>query len=154
KIFSDLDQCFDFITSYEWRKVFLTIIDQFTYILPLIYDLKQIVYIYIYSQSPDKVPYNSSIYSKLRSIVDKNSSNADAVLLQHIEDFRRDLMPIKVINPVEQKIKLLIHEKMDIDEYSIVWLHNNENSTFIDTSSIFDIINSFKSFYNVDQCLN
>ncbi|CAF3293331.1 unnamed protein product [Rotaria sp. Silwood2] len=154
KIFSDPDQCFDFITSYEWRKVFLTITDQFTYILPLIHDIKQIVYIYIYSQSPDKVPYNSSIYSKLRSIVDENSSNADAVLLQDIEDFRRDLMPIKVINPVERKIKLLIHEKMDIDEYSIVWLHNNENSTFIDTSSIFDITNSFKSFYNVDQCLN
>ncbi|CAF4682459.1 unnamed protein product, partial [Rotaria sp. Silwood2] len=93
---------------------------QFPYILPLIYDLKQIVYIYIYSQSPDKIPYNSSIYSKLRSIVDENSSNADAVLLQDMEDFRRDLMPIKVINPVERKIKLLIHEKMDIDEYSIV----------------------------------
>jgi hypothetical protein len=46
KHFSDPDQCINFIITCEWRKVFLTLTDYFSYLLPMIHDLPQIVYIY------------------------------------------------------------------------------------------------------------
>jgi len=140
KIFHNVDQCIDFITSYEWRKVFLTLTDKFSYIIELIHNLPQIVFFYIYSESPQIVPYTIEQYPKLRTIVQENSPNADDQLLRDIEIFRRDLMPINVVKPVERKTKLLIQEAFNADEYSIVWLRDNKTSTTMDTSPISDII--------------
>ncbi|CAF4747797.1 unnamed protein product, partial [Rotaria socialis] len=100
KLFYDPDQCINFVTSYEWRKIFLSLTDKFSYMLPLIHDLPQIVYIYIYSSASEKVPYSSSRYPKLRAIVNESSADADGQLLKDIQTFRQDLMPINVINPV------------------------------------------------------
>ena len=47
KLFWNPDQCIDYITSCEWRKIFISITDEFSYLLPLIHDLPQIVYIYV-----------------------------------------------------------------------------------------------------------
>ncbi|CAF0713366.1 unnamed protein product [Adineta steineri] len=56
--FLDVDECIDFITSLEWCTVFLTIEETFKYvhIFPLIYDIPQIVYLYI--------PESTTIYDK------------------------------------------------------------------------------------------
>ncbi|CAF2964311.1 unnamed protein product [Rotaria sp. Silwood2] len=64
RVFYDPDECLDFITSYEWRKIFLSLTDRFSYILPLIHDLPQIFYIYIYSTSLHKIFYSNADYPK------------------------------------------------------------------------------------------
>ncbi|CAF3979455.1 unnamed protein product [Rotaria sordida] len=92
RLFHDPDECIDFISSYEWRKIFLTLTDKFSFILPLIHDLPQIVYIYIYSEAPDKVDFKISDYPRLRAIVHEDSLNADEQLIADIELFKRDLL--------------------------------------------------------------
>ncbi|CAF1335730.1 unnamed protein product [Rotaria sordida] len=154
KIFHDVDQCIDFITSYEWRKIFLTLTDKFSYLLELIHNLPQIVFFYIYSESPKNVKYKIEQYSKLRAIVQENSPDADNQLLEDIEIFKQDLMPMNVVKPIKRKTKLLIQEAFKVDEYSVVWLQDNNYRTIIDTSSISNIINSLKVFFDVDQCIN
>ncbi|CAF3931875.1 unnamed protein product [Rotaria sordida] len=153
KTFHNPDQCIDFITSYEWRKVFLALTDKFSYLLELIHNLPQIVFFYIYSESPDIVIYKKEQYSKLRTIVQKNSSDANNQLLEDIEIFRRDLMP-NVVKPIKPKTKLLIQEALTLDEYLVIWLQDDENYTTIDTSPISDIIKSLKIFFNFDQCID
>ncbi|CAF1222341.1 unnamed protein product [Didymodactylos carnosus] len=154
KLFWDPDQCIDFITSYEWRKVFISLTDGFSYLLPLIHDLSQIVFIYIYSSSPAKVSYSSADYTKLRAIVNENSPDTDKQLLSDIEMFRRDLMPINVINPIRRKTKLLIQEPLPVDKYLVVWIQDEDDSTRLDTLSITDIINYLEVFFNIEQCIN
>ena len=154
KLFYDPDQCIDFITSYEWRKIFITLTDKFSYMLPLIHDLPQIIYIYIYSISPETVPYSSVDYSKLRAIVKETSPDADKQLLNGIQTFRQDLMPMNVVNPVQRKTKLLIQEPLIIQEYSIVWIQDNNDITKFDTEPLTKIINSLQIFFSIEECLN
>ena len=120
KLFWNPDQCIDYLTSCEWRKIFISITDEFSYLLPLIHDLPQIVYIYIYSTSPDDVSYSSTDYPKLRAVVNENSSDADNQLLTDIKMFRCDLMPINVLNLVRRKTKLLIQEPLIMEDYLVV----------------------------------
>ncbi len=117
KIFHDANQCIDFITSYQWRKVFLTLTDHFSYLLELIHDLPQIVYFYIYSISPKLVPYHIEQYPKLQAVVQENSPDADKQLLEDIDLFRRDLMPMNVVKPIKRKTKLLIQEAFNIQSF-------------------------------------
>ena len=153
KLFHDPDECLNFITSYEWRKIFLSLTDKFSYILPLIHDLPQIIYIYIYSAAPEKVSYSRAIYPKLRSIVNENSADADDQLLKDIQIFRQDLMPIKVINPAQRKTKLLIQESLQIETYSVVWIQENDSSQKFDASLITDIIDRLHIFINIEDCI-
>jgi tetratricopeptide (TPR) repeat protein len=154
KIFHDANQCIDFITSYQWRKVFLTLTDHFSHLIELIHDLPQIVYFYIYSTSPKLVPYHIEQYPKLRAVVRENSPDADKQLLEDIDLFRRDLMPMNVVKPIKRKTKLLIQEAFNVDEYSVVWLQDINSRTTIDTSPVSDIIKSVKTFFNLDQCID
>jgi tetratricopeptide (TPR) repeat protein len=154
KVFYDADQCVDFITSYQWRKVFLTLNDKFSYLIELIHNLPQIVYFYIYSTSPERISYKIEQYPKLRTIVQENSPGSDDRLLEDIKVFQRDLMPVNVVEPIKRKTKLLIQESLNIDEYSVVWLQDNRNSTTIDSSPITNIINSLKTFSSLDQCID
>ncbi|CAF3396074.1 unnamed protein product [Rotaria socialis] len=154
KLFYDPDQCINFVTSYEWRKIFLSLTDKFSYMLPLIHDLPQIVYIYIYSSASEKVPYSSSRYPKLRAIVNESSADADGQLLKDIQTFRQDLMPINVINPVHRKTKLLIQEPSQIERYSVVWIQDNSSIEKFDTSSITDVIDCLEVFFNFEKCMD
>jgi tetratricopeptide (TPR) repeat protein len=76
-------------------------------------------------------------------------------LQEDIQTFRRDLMPINVMEPIKRKTKFLIQEAFNIDEYSIIWLQDhNESSTTIDTSLISNIIHSLKIFFSLNQCVD
>ncbi|UJR12639.1 hypothetical protein I4U23_016814 [Adineta vaga] len=152
--FYDADQCINFIASYEWRKIFLTLTDKFSYLIELIHDLPQVVFFYIYSQIPNNIPYTTEQYRKLRAIVNEESANADDYLLKDIERFQQDLMPMKVVKPIKRKTKLLIQEPINIDKYSIIWLQNDKNNISIDTSLISNIIDSLKVFFCVNQCMD
>ena len=96
KAFYDADQCVNFITSCQWRKVFLTLTDKFSYLIELIHNLPQVVYVYIYSASPMTISYKTEQYPKLRTIVQENSPDTDNQLLDDIEMFTHDLMPIYI----------------------------------------------------------
>jgi tetratricopeptide (TPR) repeat protein len=158
RTFYNPDHCIDFISSYEWRKIFLTLNDTFTYILPLIHDLPQIVYIYIYSESPDRITLNKENYPKLRAIIDENSPNADDQLLEDIATFKRDLLPIKVINPIKRKTKLYTNDKSNHEDsssdLSIIWIHDDDDKTMIDVSIIENNIKFVKKFINIDGCID
>ncbi|CAF3979712.1 unnamed protein product [Rotaria sordida] len=154
KMFYDADKCIDFITSYQWRKVFLTLTDRFSYLIELIHHLPQIVYFYIYSRSPERIPYTTIRYSKLQAIVQKDSPNIDEQLLKDIDMFRQDLMPMNVIKPIKRKTKLLIQEPVNLDTYRIIWLVDKENSTTINTSSIPDINIPLRMLYSLDQSID
>ncbi|CAF3341914.1 unnamed protein product [Rotaria socialis] len=109
-MFGDPDSYIDFISSLEWRKVFFSLTEDFSYLLSLIHDLPQIVYIYIYSTSPMNVFYYNTAYLKFRAFIGENSPDADKQLLRDIEMFRRDLTPINVMKPISRKTRLLIQE--------------------------------------------
>jgi hypothetical protein len=49
------------------------------------------------------VSYNREQYPKLRTIVQENAPDADHQLLEDIEIFKRDLMPINVVKPIKRK---------------------------------------------------
>ncbi|CAF1323321.1 unnamed protein product [Rotaria sordida] len=154
RIFHSADQCIDFITSYEWRKVFLTLTDHFSYLIELIHHLPQIVYFYIYSRSPERISYTTVRYPKLRAIVQEDSPNADEQLLKDIDIFRQDFMPMNVVKPIKRKTKLLIQEPISLDTYRIIWLVDKENLTTIDTSPISNINIPLKIFYSLDQSID
>ncbi|CAF1376947.1 unnamed protein product [Rotaria sp. Silwood1] len=122
--------------------------------LPLIHDLPQIVYIYIYSSASETVPYSTNEYPKLRAIVNENSADADEQLLKDIQIYRQDLMPVNVINPVQRKTKLLIQESLQIETYSVVWIKDTNNSQTFDASLITDVIDSLKIFFNIEECVD
>lgn len=154
KLFHNADKCIDFITSYQWRKVFLTLTDHFSYLLEVIHDLPQIVFFYIYSALPESVLYKTEQYPRLRTIVQENTPDADNQLLEDIKTFKRDLMPINVVKPIKRKTKLLIQEAFNDNEYSVVWLQDDKGTKIYHTSPISDIINSLKTFFNLDQCID
>lgn len=116
--------------------------------LPLICDLPQIVYIYIYSSVAETVSYSSGDYLKLRAIVNENSADADNQLLKDIQIFRQDLMPMNVINPVQRKTKLLIQEPLQIETYSVVWIQDNNNSKHFRHHHCLEI------FFNIKECID
>ncbi|CAF0980757.1 unnamed protein product [Didymodactylos carnosus] len=162
KIFYDPDQCIDFISSYEWKKVFLTLNDTFSHILPLIHDLPQIVYIYIHCESPDKISFDTQNYPKLRAIYDE-LFNVLYQLSADIETFKQDLFPINVVNPIQRKTNLYTHDKSkhedssyiptQTDGLSIIWIYDDDK-TMVDTSTIENKINFIKKFVNIDECID
>ena len=154
KLFWNPDQCVNFIMSCEWRKTFLTLTDEFSYLLPLIHDLPQIVYIYIYSESSETVPYTNSIYPKLRAIVNQNSPDADNQLLADIETFRQDLLPVNVTNPGHRKTKLLIEEPLTTEKYAVLWLEGNDETESLDVTAITKIIERLDFFFDVQHLIN
>ena len=154
KLFHDADQCIDFISSYQWKQIFLTLTDHFSYLLDLIHNLPQIVYFYIYSAAPQFVSYKKEQYEKLRAIVQENSPEADKPLLDDIKIFKRDLMPMNVVKPVKRKVKLLIQEAFNIHEYGVVWLQDDKNNITVDTSPISDIIKSLKIYFNESEAID
>ena len=113
RVFYDSNQCIDFISSYQWRKIFFTVTDAFVHIVPLIHDLPQIVYIYIYSQAPEEINISKENYTKVRAIVNELSPDADTQIKADIEKFKQDLFPVNVLNPRERKTKLYTEEKSD-----------------------------------------
>ncbi|CAF4707764.1 unnamed protein product [Rotaria sp. Silwood2] len=120
KLYGDPDQCINFITSFSQRKVFISLTDEFSYLIPLIHDLPQILYIYIYSNLPENVSYSSTNYPKLRSIINQNLPDADQQILKDIEMFQR--------------------EPIIIEEYLVLWIADNNDSDTLDTTSIMKII--------------
>ncbi|CAF3400733.1 unnamed protein product [Rotaria sp. Silwood2] len=119
------------------------------YILPLIHDLPQIFYIYIYSTSLHKISYSNADYPKLRAIINENSPNADDQLLADIQTCRRDLMPMKIVKPVQRETKLLILQPLDVEEYSVVCVQDDDNSLTFDIIPIMVLINRLKTFSNI-----
>ncbi|CAF1330090.1 unnamed protein product [Adineta steineri] len=156
--FYDPDACVDFISSYEWRKIFLTLTDKFVDIIPLIHDLPQIVYIYIYSLSPCEVQIDMQIYPKLRAVVNATSPDACKQLLGDIETFKRDLLTINVVNPVKRKTKLLTDDTVKgqtaINTLSVIWFHEDDNGNSTAISTIEKKLNSIKTFIKIDECRN
>ena len=69
------------VSNIDSSKRLQTILN---YMLPLICDLPQIVYIYIYSSVAETVSYSSVDYPKFRAIVNENSADADDQLLKDI----------------------------------------------------------------------
>jgi tetratricopeptide (TPR) repeat protein len=162
RIFYDPDVCIDFISSYAWRKIFLTLTDKFVHIIPLIHDLPQIVHIYIYSRSRCEIKIDMRRYPKLRPVVNATSRDADKQLLQDIEKFRQDLLAINVANPINQKTKLLTDDTVkdqtpstsqtSVDNLPIIWFQDDENGNPTVTSTAEKILNSAKKFMNIDEC--
>lgn len=153
RYFGDPDECIDFITAYEWKKVFISLTDKFSYLLSMIHDIPQILYIYIYSASAEQMSYPNNMYSKLRAVVDENSPDANKPILNDIQTFQRDLMPINVTNPVKRKTKLLIQEPLPVEEYIILWIDDKDVSTDMDTKCVTDIINHLDIFFNAQHCI-
>lgn len=164
RVFYNSDQCIDFISSCQKRNIFLTLNDTFYHILPLIHDLPQIVYIYIYSQFPDKVQFETNDYPKLRAIVHENSPNANDRLLADIETFKQDLLTINVLEPIERKTKLSTYDKSKnnesssitqtpVDDVSIIWIEDDDKNT-IDISVLENKVSSIEKFLDIDQCIN
>ncbi|CAF1430257.1 unnamed protein product [Rotaria sordida] len=167
RLFHDPDQCIDFISSYEWRKLFLTLTDKFSFILPLIHDLPQIVYIYIYSEAPDEVDFKISDYPRLRAIVHEDSLNADEQLIADIELFKRDLLLVNVSNPIIREAMLhtkdtsnkedrSVIEVRDNDEYDlpVVWIQDDNDKNIIDMSSVKNKLKSITIYVNIEDCIN
>ena len=156
KTFYDPDQCVDFISSYEWTKIFLTLNNTFSYILPLIHRLPQIVYIYIYRESPDQIPFDTENYPKLRAIYDE-LFYAYLQLSEDIETFKRDLLPIRLSNDSEPKTKPYTLDKSEhadpSDGLSIIWIYDDDKN-MVDTSTIENKINSIQKFFSIDECID
>ncbi|CAM4984891.1 unnamed protein product [Rotaria socialis] len=153
KLYGDPDQCINFITSFTQRKVFISLTDEFSYLLPLIHDLPQILYIYIYSNLPENVFYSSTNYPKLRSIINQNLSNQDQQLLKDIEMFQRGLPSSHANHPIKQKTKLLIQEPIIIEEYLVLWIADNNDSGTLDTTSITKIIPRLDFSFDIQHCI-
>ncbi|CAF2741158.1 unnamed protein product [Rotaria sp. Silwood2] len=153
KLYGDPDQCINFITSFSQRKVFISLTDEFSYLIPLIHDLPQILYIYIYSNLPENVSYSSTNYPKLRSIINQNLPDADQQIFKDIEMFERGLLSTHINHPKKQKTKLLIQEPIIIEEYLVLWIEDNNDSDTLDTTSITKIIPRLDFSFDIQHCI-
>ena len=151
--FGDPDQCLDYIILHESRNIYITFSDKFSYLLPVINDMPQIVWIYIYSVSPEEVPYTSAHYSKLRAIVKEDSPNMDTPLMTDIATFLEKRITVDTINPVRPKTKLLIQEPLIAEEYMIIWIDDSDTSTCFERKCITDIIERLDIFFEAQHCI-
>jgi tetratricopeptide (TPR) repeat protein len=166
RLYYDPDQCIDFISSYTWQDIFLTLTDKFSFMLPIIHDLPQIVNIYIYSETPDKIDFKISNYPKLRAIVHKDSPNADQQLLEDIEIFKRDLLKVNVNNPIIRQAVLFTKDTSNHGDLSVIQEQNNgeydlpviwiqdDDKNMINLSTVKNRIKSIKMYVNIDECIH
>ncbi|CAF1107115.1 unnamed protein product [Adineta steineri] len=154
KLFWNPDQCIDFVTSIERRKIFISLTDDFSYLLPLIHDIPQIVYIYIYSESPEQITYSNTNCPKLRAIVNSNLAEADKQLLNDIDIFQRDLLSVSVNNLTQRKHKLLIQEPLILEEAFIIWIDNNNDADNADKSLITNVIQHIDVCFDIQHCVD
>ncbi|CAF4493688.1 unnamed protein product, partial [Rotaria sp. Silwood2] len=137
------------------------------FILPLIHDLEQIVSIYIYSATPDKVNYKISDYSKLYAIVQEDLPNANEQLLADIEIFKQDLLPVNVSNPIIGETQLFTKDTSNEQDHSVIQIQNDEESdlqvvwiqdddykNMVNMLSVKERIKSFKIYINIEECVN
>ena len=105
-IFSDLDQCIDFITDLTNEKLFLIVSDTYgDHLVSLIHDFSQIQTIYLFSELKSKDQQWSEDLKKVKGIFNQTQSICDS-LKRDIRQTRASLMPISIMNNFSSSVSL------------------------------------------------
>ncbi|CAF1558389.1 unnamed protein product, partial [Didymodactylos carnosus] len=142
KFFNNPDQCVDYISSYEWRKIFVTLSDEFAYMLPLIHDLPQIVFIYICA--PKMLDIDVSNVPKLRGIFN-NWSLLSNRCLADLRAFAKELRPIRVIQEETVWLRDLANIELNDRMHKLI-------STAVDTLTVFTEPDDCKAHITLCDC--
>ena len=95
QIFTDVNQCVDFLTDIKDQKVFLILFDEI--LVPLIHDAPQLDSIYIFCEKKTKLEQEIQEWRKLQGIFTNIPSMTDQ-LIENIRQREQDLISISIIS--------------------------------------------------------